>query len=107
MKTTLLKNDLKLVTPDYENSISGIVCCDLLSLVMAVGTEGNVFVTVQNNLNSVAVASLHDFSTIILTYGQKASDEFIEKACENEIVVFETTLATADVVSLLNSKGIL
>ncbi len=107
MKTTLLVNDFNLVTPDYENGISGVICCDLLSLVMGKGEEKNIFVTVQNNLNSVAVATLHDFSCIILTYNQKASKEFISKACENNLVVFETSLSTFDAICLLNSKGIL
>ncbi len=107
MKTTLLKSKYQLVSNDFENDINGVVCSDLLSLVMGVGECGNAFVTVQNSLNSIAIASLHDFSCIILTYGQKASDEFIMRANECEIAVFETDNETAQVLKHFVELGVL
>lgn len=106
MKTTLLNNDFELLNNDFERDIKGVVACDLLSLVMSEGKENNVFITVLGNLNSVAVASLHDFSAIIISYNQKVGDEVISKATENEIAIYKTPLSTSKVVEKLLELGI-
>ena len=62
------KLDLKELTSTDNNdrSISDGCVCDLLSWVMAKGDEDMAWITVQTNLNVIAVASLHDFSCVII-----------------------------------------
>lgn len=51
---------LKLITGDPERTISGFYACDLLSWVISHAKEGDLWVTVMNNINILAVASLVD-----------------------------------------------
>ncbi len=107
MKKTLLLNDhFKLLNTNFEKEISGIISSDLLSLVMGKGIEGNILVTIQNNLNSVAVASLLDLSAIIITYGYSVDEEFLKKAEEEEISVFTTKMTTVDTVLKLKELDV-
>ena len=56
------------MTPEAskETAVSCGYTCDLLSWVMAHGTAGTAWVTVQTHLNVIAVAVLMEFSCIIL-----------------------------------------
>ncbi len=94
-KTSDLKDFFEILTPDFERKIHGVVVCDLLSMVMKEGCEDNIFVTVQNNINSIAVAALLDFSCIVVTSGQECSAEMIAKASEEEITLFVTEMNSA------------
>ncbi|BDU50596.1 DRTGG domain-containing protein [Haliovirga abyssi] len=81
-------------------------CCDLLSEVMGKAKEGSIWVTVHNNMNVVAVASMLDLKAVIITEGHKANDEFLKKAKEESISVFETNKDSFDVVGKLFELGI-
>lgn len=82
-----------------ENIVfTDVYACDLLSVAMANALEGNAFLTVIANLNTLAVASLLDLSCVILTQGVKPSDEFLLKALEEEIPVITTSLDTVSAI---------
>ena len=68
--------------------------CDLLSWVMAHGTAGTAWVTVQTHLNVIAVAVLMEFSCIILPEGIKMEDSSLRKA-ESEGIPVLTSNKTA------------
>ncbi len=108
MKTTLLLNsNFELKNTNFKKKITGVISSDLLSLVMGKGIEGNILVTIQNNLNSIAVASLLDLSAIIITYGYNVDEQFIKRAELEEITVFTTHLSTADVIVKLKEFDLL
>ena len=44
---------LKLITGDPERTISGFYACDLLSWVISHAKEGDLWVTVMNNIKDV------------------------------------------------------
>lgn len=93
MKVQELIDQLKLqvvVQGDLEREIAGGYVSDLLSHVMANGKEGDVWVTLQSHQNIVAVASLLNFSAIIVACGVKVEKNTIEKA-ENEGITILTT----------------
>jgi hypothetical protein len=69
-------------------------CCDLLSWVMASGEEGMAWVTVQTHMNVVAIASLHEFSCIILSEGNAMEGDVLEKASAEGIAVLRTRLSS-------------
>lgn len=88
-----------LVEADKSREIDSIYCCDLLSVVMSKAQENCAWVTIMNNLNSVAVASLIDMSCIVLAGGIEADSTLLMKATEQEIniiasdePIFETAL---------------
>ncbi len=83
-----LKQLTSLQCPDIE--VSNGCVCDLLSWVMAKGEEGMAWITVQTHLNVVAVACLHDFSCVIIPENIEVPQPTIDKANEEEIVIFSS-----------------
>ncbi len=107
MKTTDLIKQFNLITEDYNRSIDGVIISDMLSVVMRDGDENNILVTVQNNVNSVAVANLLQLGCIIICCGFEASEEMLEKASEHKITMFETELSGVEVIMKLKTLGAL
>lgn len=104
--TQLLKNtDLTpLVLADGSREISGVFCCDLLSVVMSKAFEDCAWITVMGNINSVAVASLDDMACIVLADGCAVDEVMLIKAKEQEINVLlskEPIFETADTIHRL------
>jgi serine kinase of HPr protein (carbohydrate metabolism regulator) len=83
------KLQLKLFTKNVslDREISGGYVSDLLSDVMGNAKEGNVWVTLQNHLNVVAIASLKDLACVILVKGIEPSLEVLAKANEEQIPI--------------------
>ncbi len=73
------------VMANGDAEISGVYCCDLLSIVMGKAPAGAAWVTVMGNVNSVAVASLTEVGAIILADGVKPDENALKKAEENGI----------------------
>jgi serine kinase of HPr protein (carbohydrate metabolism regulator) len=70
-----------------DREITGGYVSDLLSDVMGNGKEGNIWITLQNHMNVVAVASLKEMACIILVKGIIPEAEIVEKAVEEEIPI--------------------
>lgn len=69
---------------EAENCFIG----DLLSHVMSHAQSGDVWITVQGNINVIAVASLTDCAMVIICEGMKLDDVALKKAHIEEIPVF-------------------
>lgn len=82
--------------PDKE--ISGGYVSDLLSDVMGYAAEGNVWITLQNHLNVVAIASLKDIACVVLVKGIVPPAEVIAKANEERIAILGSDRATFELV---------
>ncbi|MBE5961030.1 MAG: hypothetical protein E7256_06525 [Lachnospiraceae bacterium] len=83
-----------------DAKITGVYCCDLLSIAMSHMKNGMAWVTVMANRNTLAVAQLADAGCIILAEGTVLDEESAKKAEEENITVlasdkpiFETALA--------------
>lgn len=103
----IVNNLLKILPVQLETSndqldqrITGIYCGDLLSLVMANAQEGNVWITIQNHINVVAVASLVGIVAIIIVEGITVNQEVIDKAEQEGIVIFTTKHSAYDIASI-------
>lgn len=85
--------NLEVFTPDsgLENEVIGGYVCDLLSDVMGNASEGQAWITLQNHMNVVAVASLKDLSCVVFAKGVKPSQDLIERAAEEEIALLGST----------------
>ena len=83
--------DLTLLTPEFEDrSVTGCYIGDLLSWVMGKAQAGDVWITIMNNINIVAVASLTDCACIILCEGVTAAPEIIAKAAAEDIIILSS-----------------
>lgn len=74
---------------DENQEITGVYCCDLLSLVMGKAPAGCAWVTVMGNVNAVAVASLAEIGAVIVAQGAAVDPVAAEKARENHINLFQ------------------
>ncbi len=73
-----------------EKQIEGCYCGDLLSWVMSRAEEGNAWLTVMGNVNSIGVAVLADIACIILTENAPLDDEAKQRAEQQGVIILTT-----------------
>ena len=92
---TYLCNEEKAETRE----INGCYCGDLLSWVMSKAEEGNVWLTVMGNINSIGVAVLTDVACIVLTENAPLDDNAKQKATENGVIILTTDKNSYEIAS--------
>lgn len=95
------KFGLELLTAENftDRDIDGCYIGDLLSWVMGRAGSGNVWITIMNNINIVAVAALTDVSCIVLCEGVTADESIIQKADEENVIILKTDKTAYELVS--------
>ncbi len=110
MNVVEIKDKLSLQCVAGENGLSkdvtGCYIGDLLSLAMAKVEEGYGWITIQTNINIVAVASLRDASCVILADGQMPDDNTVEKANEEDIAILSSPMSAYELAKGLAELGI-
>ncbi len=82
------KFDMQIVSEgDIKREIKDCYLCDMLSFVMAKAKEGDAWITVQTNINVVAVASLADCACVIIPEEIVVEDATLQKARQQEITI--------------------
>jgi hypothetical protein len=84
--------------------LSSVYCGDLLSHVMGSAPEGSAWVTVMNNVNVIAVASLTDVACVVLAAGISPSPEVIAKAEEQGVLIFASPNQVFDTALDIHGK---
>ena len=100
--------DAKDMTPEADKSVE-VSCgytCDLLSWVMAHGTAGMAWVTVQTHMNVIAVASLMEMAAVIIPEGIQMEQPSLEKAKDEGITVLQTKLTAYEICARLAAAGL-
>ncbi len=77
---------------DLSKEIDGCYCSDLLSHCMSNIGTGNVWITVQVNINIVAIAVLTDLSAIIISQNMTVDKNVISKAKEEGVTILKSSL---------------
>jgi len=77
---------------DMSRNIEGCYCSDLLSHCMSNIVKDNLWVTVQVNLNIVAIAVLTDLSAIIISQDMNVDSSVINKAKEENVTILKSTM---------------
>lgn len=96
-----------LVGENLENkNARGVYICDLLSNVMAQGREGDLWITIQTHQNILAVASLLNFSAIILPEGLTPDENTLNKARDEKLVILQFTQGTFELAGRLYEMGL-
>ena len=70
-----------------EKEVKGGYCGDLLSWVMSRANEGDCWLTVMGNVNSIGVAVLADVACILLTENSAFDDDAKMRAEQNGVIV--------------------
>ena len=81
---------------DLSRQVTGIFCCDLLSVAMGRAPSDSAWVTVMGNVNTIAVATLADVSCVILAEGAQAEQGVTLLATEEP--VFEAALRVHELI---------
>ncbi len=99
------KNDMTIFSQgDLSREITGCYIGDLLSLAMSRVETDQVWMTVQGNVNIVAVAALTEPSCIVLVEGRTLDADTALKAKEQEITVLGTKLSAYELACLLHKQ---
>ena len=89
-----------------EKTVKGCYIGDLLSLAMSKVEMGNVWITIQTNVNIVAVASLAEAACIIIADGCVPDEKTVEKAKEQDIVILGGEISAYNAAVKLAGMGI-
>ena len=89
-----------------EVEVTGGYVCDLLSYVMAKAKAGDLWITVQGHPNIVAVGSLIGLAGIVVVEGSKVEPATIEKAEQEGVPIFTTSLPAYEVAGRLWELGV-
>lgn len=93
-------------SPSESVDCEGAYISDLLSWVMGHGQKGQVWITIMSHLNIIAVASLVEFSMVVVTEGAQLDDEVKKKADEENVVIYSTELSSFETAKFLISLGL-
>lgn len=89
-----------------EKTAKGCYIGDLLSLAMSKVQMDYVWITIQTNVNIVAVASLADAGCIILADGCVPDEKTVERAKEQEIIILGSEMSAYQLAVRLSEMGI-
>ena len=108
MKVSELIENLNLTVvtdSNYEDrEINGCYIGDLLSWVMGRAQADNVWITIMNNVNIVAVAALADVACILLCEDVKVDQSIIDKANSQNIIIVSSKLTAFELAEKLAGK---
>ena len=88
------------------NPVTGGYASDLLSDVIANGSEGDLWITLQIHLNIVAVASMKGLAGIVLVNGREPQEDTVEKAESETIPIMVSKLPAFELIGRLYRLGV-
>ena len=108
MKVSQLIEKLNLtkVAGPEDGDASGCYIGDLMSLAMARLEADNVWITIQTNLNVVAVAALKEAGCVILADGAVPDSDAVAKAETEEIFLLTSELPAYDLAKGLGALSV-
>jgi predicted transcriptional regulator len=89
-----------------QREVTGGYASDLLSDVIANGRPGDLWITLQRHVNTVAVASMKDLAGVVLVNGREPEEDTIQKARAEDVPVLVSSLPTFDLVGKLCELGL-
>ena len=89
-----------------QREVTGGYASDLLSDVIANGRPGDLWITLQRHVNTVAVASMKDLAGVILVNGREPEEDTIEKAEAENVPVLVSSLPAFELSGRLWELGV-
>ncbi len=86
--------------------VLGGYASDLLSDVMANAQEGDLWITLQKHVNTLAVAQLKGLSGIVLVNGRQPEPDMLARAESEGIAIVTTSLPALEVAGVMYGLGI-
>ena len=91
-----------LCMPCPDKEIDGVYIGDLLSWVMGKADQGNVWITIMSNINTVAVATLVDVSCILLAEDVVPDPDVLNTAESKGINIISTSLSAYEAALMIS-----
>ena len=85
----------------FDASVDGCFAGDLLSLAMSGVESGDVWVTVQTNVNILGIAALTDAACVLVANGMNVPPEVSAKAQEEGICLLRSDKGTYELCCLI------
>lgn len=89
-----------------DKEVRGCYIGDLMSLAMSKLSQGNVWLTIQSNINIVAISVLCENSCIILCDGQRPDAEAVDRANSEDIPLLISEKSTYETALMLAQIGV-
>lgn len=99
IKELNLQSFTSIETLDVE--VNDAYVSDLLSDVMGKSQAGQLWITIQNHKNVIAVAALKDLAGVIFINGIAPGDDLIQLANSKGIALLSTSMATYELAGKL------
>lgn len=96
---------LSLLSGNENRELDGCYIGDLLSLAMSKVEKNNVWITIQSNINIVAVASLTEAGCIIICEGFDPDEGVILRAKNEDIAIAKSPLSAFELSKILIQNG--
>lgn len=87
-----------------QKEITGGYCGDLLSWVMSKAQEGDCWLTVMGNVNSIGVAVMTDVACILLTENAAFDEDAKLRAEQNGVIVLRSSENAFDLAVKIAEK---
>ena len=100
------KTDFKLLSGDGNKEIQGCYIGDLLSLAMSKVQKDNIWITIQSNINIIAVASLTEAGCIVVCEGFSVDDTVLKRAESEDITVLTSSMSEYEIAKILVNNNI-
>lgn len=97
----ILKTDFKLLSGNDDKEIKGCYIGDLLSLAMSKVQKDNIWLTIQSNINIIAVASLTEAGCIVVCEGFSVDDSVLKRAETEDITVLSSQMSEYEIAKIL------
>ena len=104
--TAILSGKIVCGTPDSPIRVAEAFASDLMSDVLTLSTENPLLITGLNNLQTIRTAEMAGIGVVVIARGKKISEEMIQLAGENEIILIETDFSVFKTSGLLYETGI-
>lgn len=96
------KLDLVTVAGESDAEYEGIYAGDFLSRAMSRVESGNLWITIMNNVNVIAVASLTDAAAVLLAEGVILMPDALEAAREKGVFVLSSDMSVYELCVALS-----
>ncbi len=85
-----------------DREVQGCYICDLLSYAMSHAQKDNLWITVQTNINVIAVAVLTEVGCVVLPEGLMPDEIAAAKANDEGVPVLSTKLSAYEIITKYN-----
>ena len=99
------KLQLKLVVGEMPESFEGVYTGDLLSRAMSRVDADNLWITIMNNINVIAVANLTDPAAVILAEGVELFDDARESAEVRGVTVLSCEKSAYEICAVIAEEA--